>query len=331
MNSGHDQAVAQRAEDLAAEGRIHEAFNLLQAALTRGDAFAAATMADWRMSGIYIRRDLKAARTLFGRAAELGLDAAAPVHIALLANGAGGGRDWPRAIALLRKRAAQDALAQRQIALLDAMEIDTEGNPVARPEPAALNDDPPIRAWHGFLSSAECQYLVEQAGPVAIPSVVIHPQTGTAVQDPVRRAKAAGFPFVREDPVIHAINRRIAMATNLAPEHGEPAQILVYDPGDEYRLHSDALPFETNQRVATFLVTLADTFEGGETAFPRLGIEWRGRTGDALEFRNVDAQGRPAAAMWHEGRPVTRGRKVLFSKWIRAAPLNLSGPPGRPF
>ena len=283
------------------------------------------------MSGALIRRDIGAARKHYELAAELGLDAAAPVHIALLANGAGGGRDWPRAIALLRKRAADDALAERQISLVDAMQLDDEGNPVTRCSFEALNDDPSIRTCDAFLSTDECRYLADQARLAAVPSVVIHPQTGAAVQDPVRRAKAAGFPFVREDPVIHAINRRIAAATGFAPDHGEPAQVLVYEPSDEYRLHSDALPFEANQRVATFLVTLSDDFVGGETAFPRLGIEWRGRRGDALEFRNVDGQGRPATSMWHEGRPVAQGRKVLLSKWIRAAPLDLSGPPGRPF
>ena len=86
-----------------------------------------------------------------------------------------------------------------------------------------------------------------------------------------------------------------------------------------------------NQRVATFLVALNADYEGGETAFPRLGIEWRGALGEALHFRNVDAAGAPSVIMWHAGAPVRKGRKFLLSKWIRATPLDLSGPPGRPF
>ena len=35
--------------------------------------------------------------------------------------------------------------------------------------------------------------------------------------------------------------------------------------------------------------------------------------------------------MWHAGLPVTRGRKLMLSKWIRDKPLDLAGPPGRPF
>ena len=131
--------------------------------------------------------------------------------------------------------------------------------------------------------------------------------------------------------MLHAINRRIAHATATTYEQGEPAQVLSYRPGEEYKLHSDALPGGGNQRVATFLVTLSDDFSGGATSFPRLGLELRGKTGDGLYFVNTDSAGQPEHAMWHAGLPVTQGRKLLLSKWIREEPLDLAGPPGRPF
>ena len=73
--------------------------------------------------------------------------------------------------------------------------------------------------------------------------------------------------------------------------------------------------------MLTFLVYLDEGYEGGETAFPALGITVRGRIGDGLLFRNASAEGAPDPRAIHAGLPVTRGVKHLASRWIRAAPL----------
>ena len=324
---------ASRAELLASQGQVAEAFALLEAAIDAGDGLAALTLADWRMAGALIRRDLGEARRLYGLAAELGVDEAAPVAIALLANGAGGnGRHWGEALAMLNRRAAKVPLARKQSLLIAAMALDAEGNPLWRPpERVIVHAAPRIERLPKFLTADECRYLAELALPRLAPSVVFDPATGQQRQDPVRTADSTGFPFVVEDPVLHAINRRIAKATGTTCEQGEPLQVLSYRQGQEYKLHSDALPGGGNQRVATFLVTLSEGYEGGATSFPRLGLELIGKPGNGLYFLNTDSQGQPEPAMWHAGLPVTQGRKLMLSKWIRARPLDLSGPPGRPF
>ena len=86
------ETTVTRAENLAARGDVAAAYALLRDAVARGDAEAAATLGDWRLSGQHIRRDLALARDHYGRAVTLGLKDIAPVHIALLANGAGGER-----------------------------------------------------------------------------------------------------------------------------------------------------------------------------------------------------------------------------------------------
>lgn len=318
-----------RAEELAGQGQIAEAFHLLEKATAAGDGLAALTLADWRMAGAVIRRDLGEARRLYGLAAKFGVAEAAPLHVAMLANGAGGsGRRWAEALALL---AAGDVGQRRQSALIAAMAIDAEGDPLAVPEREVLHNSPRIERLPGFISVDECSYLIDIAQPRLAPAVVVDPRTGQQMRDPVRSALSAAFPFVAEDPVLHAINRRIAAATTTSWEQGEPLQVLSYQPGQEYKLHSDALPFGGNQRTLTLLVALSGGFTGGATAFPRLGLEWTGQPGDALFFTNTDSAGQPLAAMWHAGLPVTAGRKLLLSKWIRAEPLDLRGPPGRPF
>lgn len=321
-----------RAEQLLQRGQVGEAFTGLRHAARHGDAQAAAMLGDLRLSGQVIRRDLGEAREWFGRAADLGFDEAEPIFTALLANGAGGsGRRWQDALARLKAAVSRDPWAARQSALLADMPLTGEGDPVDMPSPTEWNAAPRIETRAGFLSPAECRYLIDRAEAFLQPSVVVHPQTGALVRDPVRSASAAGFPFVMEDPVLHAINRRIAAATGTTYEQGEPLQVLRYQPGEEYKLHSDALPPGGEQRVTTLLVALGEDFAGGETAFPRLGLTWRGGIGEALAFPNVDAAGRPEQSVWHAGMPVTRGTKFLLSKWIRGRPLDLSGPPGRPF
>jgi hypothetical protein len=108
----------------------------------------------------------------------------------------------------------------------------------------------------------------------------------------------------------------------------EAPQILNYAVGQRFQPHTDyfnpdipstAAEMRANgQRVATALVYLNEEgLEGGETAFPRLGFNYRGRKGDALVFFNVDAAGKPDPRTLHAGLPPTRGEKWLLSQWIR--------------
>jgi prolyl 4-hydroxylase len=325
------KSAAEDAAALAQGGRAVEAAHLLEKASSQGDAQAAMTLAQWRVAGEYIRRDLRLAREFFGVAATLGFKEAEPVHTALLANGAGGsGRRWTEAMRSLEQRSYHDPGASAQLALLGAMNINEQGDPTVDPSSEPVRSDPEVRRYPVFLTEAECNYLIAQAQPVLQPSVVVHPVSQKFILDPIRTSTAAGFPFVREDPVMHAINRRIAAATGTTYEQGEPMQVLSYAPGQQYKLHSDALSGDINQRIVTFLIYLNDDYEGGATVFPDLDLMVRGKRGEGLLFRNVTAAGAPHPLARHAGQPVTRGRKMLLSKWIRMRPLDLSGPPGRP-
>ena len=83
----------------------------------------------------------------------------------------------------------------------------------------------------------------------------------------------------------------------------EITKLLHYTADQQFALHSDFLPTNTpelrqeidrrGQRVITLLVYLNDDYEGGATEFPRIGLRFRGKRGDALIFRNIDAAGSP--------------------------------------
>jgi prolyl 4-hydroxylase len=314
-----------RANALLDRGDVHGAAALLKQAERAGDALAARELALWCLTGQLIRRDLPASRTLFERAAALGDSYSAAVTRAFIAGGVGGPSDWPRVVHVLRDAAPNDAQAAAQLKLIEAMALGPNGEPMLQFDSETLSDSPEIRLFPALFNPAECEYLIEAATPALQPSVVVDPHTGRQVPHPIRMSSAAAFPFVDENPAIHALNRRLAAVSGTDVRAGEPLQVLSYAPGQQYRQHSDALPHVApqQQRVITFLVYLNDDYEGGETAFPALGIQVRGRTGDGLLFRNASSDGTLDQRAIHAGLPVTRGVKLIASRWIRAAPLVL--------
>jgi hypothetical protein len=110
----------------------------------------------------------------------------------------------------------------------------------------------------------------------------------------------------------------------------EATMMLHYSPGEEFLPHLDFLDThlpgpaadvaERGQRVVTFLMSLNEDYEGGETAFPELGRAWKGQTGTGLFFWNVEPDGTPDPRTRHAGMPPLSGEKWLLSQWVRARP-----------
>jgi prolyl 4-hydroxylase len=286
---------------------------LVETRAARDDPAALELLGQWRLWGLYGARDLAAGRAAIARAAALGSEEAALTHAALLATGTGGPADATGARAIVVGLAVRSPLARRQSELLAAQP--------ALPVPTPLRDDPYVARLDGFLSPAECAYLIERVGPRVRPSTVIDPRTRRAVPNPVRDSHGTNVPPPDEDLVIHLINRRIATATGTDWAQGEPLHLLRYQPGQQYRPHVDALPGVANQRILTVLLYLNDDYDGGETDFAG-GLSVRGRAGDALVFANVRKDGSPDPRTRHAGTPVTRGVKWLATRWIRARPFD---------
>ncbi|MEA3061327.1 MAG: prolyl 4-hydroxylase [Sphingomonadales bacterium] len=261
--------------------------------------------------------DPVAARALFRQAAAAGERRAAVIYTHLVGAGVGGPADWPRAVHLLRGLAASGRRSAAELARVEAMALRPDGSPVSVPEPERLCERPDILSFRTLFTPDECRYLIEAAGPMLAPAVVIDPGTGRQRPDPLRTADSVGFTPPLETLAVQALGRRIAAASGTNFDQGEPLQVLRYRPGGEYRPHFDAIPGFANQRVATMLVWLNDGFEGGETEFPEAGLPLRGAVGDAILFRNVGGDGRPDPASAHAGRPVKAGEKWLASRWIR--------------
>lgn len=320
-------AVHREAERLIAEGRPGDAVNVIRSNAEAGDAEALYILGQCHLTGGLVPRDLAQSRDCFRRAAAAGMKEAHRIWLNFLANGTGGKRDWTGVIDGLRT-IADDEWASKQSALLDQMELSSEGDPTNIPPARHLSEAPEVILFPALFTAQECAYLVAMAEPMFGPSVVVDPATGKLISNPIRTSEGAGFPLLFETPFLHALNRRIAAASGTTVDQGEPLQVLRYSPGQEYKAHFDALPNAGNQRALTMLVYLNDDYDGGETAFVRTGLKVKGRIGDGLLFRNAGPDGRPDPMSHHAGLPVLRGRKLIASRWIRARPLDLMSPNG---
>lgn len=310
-------SIVREARRLAQLGRPADAIALITRSCQAGDLEAMFILANWRLWGIYGRRDLHECHVLLEKAAAGGWTEAARLRASLVANGTGCPSDVNAAHAILKKIAPTDEESAKQLALFEAMRV-AEG--VTQTEFEELSADPTIRLVRKLLSPDECEYLIEKAKPLLRPSLVIDPLSRQAKPDPVRTSSGMNFDPSQEDLVVNAINRRIATVTDTAFACGEMLSILSYKSTEEYRPHVDALPNAANQRHITALIYLNDDYTAGETRFTQLGLQVRGQKGDCLIFRNATDEGRPDPRTRHAGLPVGEGVKWLASRWIRQAP-----------
>ena len=314
---------ATQAQALLAQRRNAEAVALAERGAAAGDAPSHLLLATWYLRGPPTPkpRDLIAARHHLRHAVSIGHVDAALMEIALTANGSGGAADWRGALDLLRQAARNDHIAKAQLDLVSAMIIDDHGRPTRAINGIARSDRPEVRHYRGFCTPAECRHIATTAAPWLAPAVVVD-ASGRTIAHPVRTSDNALIGPAQEDLVIAAINRRIASASATAYDAGEPLAVLRYRPGQQYRLHSDALPGVDNQRVKTFIIYLNSGFAGGETEFPKLNLRFAPQAGDAIEFTNLLQSGAPDPLAWHAGLPVTRGEKWIATRWIRRDPHN---------
>ncbi|MEN3351936.1 MAG: prolyl 4-hydroxylase [Betaproteobacteria bacterium] len=271
---------------------------------------------------------------LIAEAARQG-DAEAWAYMAVLAaTGVGRSRSWRDALSALdRATELGDSKALRQQQLLRAMALDSDRDVetwLAGSSGEILFDAPRLVTHAGFLTPALCTYLMERAPSKLVEAKVYDAYAGGLKVDPMRTNKGAVFSLIDTDLIIQLIRARIARAAGVAPEALEPPEILHYAVGERYKPHVDffhpSLPNFAEQmrlkgqRIKTCLVYLNEDLEGGETEFPKIGVKFRGRIGDALIFQNVQADGTGDLRTLHAGLPPTRGEKWLLSQWIRNKP-----------
>lgn len=175
-----------------------------------------------------------------------------------------------------------------------------------------------------LLTSLQCAYLRTISAPLMVPSKVV--ANGSSEPAGFRTSDGAVILPAHMDMPLVQILWRLSAAVGAGPEQGEFLSLLRYHPGQEYRPHHDYLPEDetdysavkrAGQRSHTLLTYLNEGYSGGVTAFPKLGIRYKGGVGDSLMFENIDEGGKPLPDSLHAGEPVQQGEKWLATLWIR--------------
>jgi len=314
MQQQHPQLA--QAFALSKAGRNPEAILIINQLAAQNEPGALFTLAEMKWRGGMVAQDLPQARDLYRRAGEAGHRAAAACHTNLLASGVAGPRDWPGALERLRREAQYDPRRRQMLAIIKAMELTPQGEPASLPPGRKLSMSPDVTLFPGLFSVAECDYLRQVCEPGYQPALVAD-SSGRFISDPIRTSDASTIHWLIEDPATHALNRRLAAVSGTLAEQGEALQLLRYLPGQQYRNHLDFVRASENQRFLTALVYLNHDYQGGETCFIQTGLKVKGRKGEAIVFRNSDANRNPDPMSEHASLPVTSGIKYLASRWIR--------------
>jgi prolyl 4-hydroxylase len=233
--------------------------------------------------------------------------------------------------ALERALALGDPDARQQHAFLRGLALESaqaaERWLVETPAAETLGDDPRVCVYREFIPQSLCRHLMDISRTRLVRAEVHDLALGTTRPDAMRTNRRAPFSALDITLPVQLLRMRIARVSGVEAGMLEAPEVLRYAVGEQYKLHVDYLNTGVprfaehvrihGQRTKTALIYLNDGYAGGETDFPRLGIRFRGRPGDALVFENVGRDGNGDARTAHEGRAPSAGEKWLLSQWIR--------------
>lgn len=326
---------AARGHDAA--GRHGEALETLKQAAGTGDLSAMSELGHRLLSGDRAPTMVKQALALLAGAARGGEGRALARMAALTAAGAYVPQDWPAALRLLADAAvAGNADAQGQLRCLQpAGSAATDWRIMAANVP--LNDwltaapvvglEPRVGQVPRMCAAPVCDWLIGRARGRLQRALVYDAVEHQEKAHEMRTNTAATFDYGTLDLVQFLVQARMAKTCRQRLQQLETPAVLHYDVGQQIRPHFDFIDMgapdyaeqirRLGQRMITFLLYLNDDYEGGETAFPELGIVNRGRRGDGLYFINSRADRSADRQMLHIGAPPTRGEKWIVTQFIR--------------
>jgi hypothetical protein len=195
------------------------------------------------------------------------------------------------------------------------------------PTGRALCAEPRIGMVKRFISAPACDWLVSLGRPRLQRAPTLDPDSGETIVDGARTNSSAEFLPPLIDTMVAFVRARLAALAGVSTSALETSQLMHYAVGEEFAPHYDFLNVrhagyarqvaQYGQRALTVLIYLNESYEDGETYFPKLQRGFKGRKGDALIFWNVTPDGAPDPRTLHMGSAPTSGEKWLFSQWIR--------------
>lgn len=345
-------AVAAAAQ-LDREGRHTDAINVLSAAARQGDVAAKGRVGARILIGDRAPALPAQGVSLIAEAAHDGDAESAALAAVLAGAGAFRPQSWDDALDWLARAAELgSAPAQGQLAVLARDHGLTDAQAAAAAPPSSwqavraridlpallapppgedLAAEPLVRRFAGFASPEACDWLIARAGERLSRATVYDGYSEQNEVAEVRTNSIRIFGLLETDLVQLLLQARMAAAVGAPPTHMEALSVLHYAEGQQISDHYDFIRPEApgyaaeiarhGQRAVTFLVYLNESYEGGETEFPKLGVRHKGVRGEGLFFVNALASGAPDLRSAHAGRPPRNGEKWIVSQFIRSRPF----------
>lgn len=203
---------------------------------------------------------------------------------------------------------------------------------------AFVTPQPPVqvcqipRVWvaENFASPQLCAWLVSRSVGKLKPALMRDVTTGVSRALDSRTCSDFVIDIVEGGIVMLLLRTKISAVTSIPVPHMEPPQIFHYAVGQEIKAHFDFL-FDgahsygkegkyTGDRLATFLMYLNESYEGGDLEFPKADYSYRGKPGDGIFFAS-QRDGKPDPMSLHAAKPVVKGEKYILSQWIHNQPF----------
>jgi len=306
-----------------------EALRWMETAEQGGKPEAAFMLGVYHTEGTLKKRELDKGFGYLKKAKAGGVKEAARYRALLKARGIGPAAGWADGIGdLLYLAGDGDKASLEQVVLLLLM----TGGAGARNIGKEINETGPKPALFGAKEFLQTPPLKPLSNPKVFsnkPYIAHFPNVlePEVAQEQYRTSTEIRFTPFYSDFVVEAVCHRIAQASGEDISQQEILGVLCYQPGQEYKPHSDFLKPDVlgnnpevdraGQRIKTFLIYLNEGFEGGETEFPKLGLALKGKKGDGILFSNVTDSGQESTLSFHAGRPVLGGEKLITTMWIR--------------
>ena len=176
----------------------------------------------------------------------------------------------------------------------------------------------------GFLDPAACAELI------ALIDAQRRPSTVSDFNGDSKYRTSETCDLDRALPVVIEVERRIAAATGLSPEFGEPIQGQRYAVGQEFKPHTDyfepkGVDYQrycgvAGNRTWTAMIYLNEPEAGGATRFKAIDKIVQPETGKLVCWSNRRIDGSLNSATLHAGMPVRKGVKYVITKWFREKP-----------
>lgn len=176
----------------------------------------------------------------------------------------------------------------------------------------------------GFLNDQECASLVARIDRDRRPSTIADANGDHYF----RTSETCDLPM--QEPEIVALDEKISAIAGIDRRFGEPIQGQRYEPGQEFKSHTDyfdphGADFQrycniAGQRTWTFMVYLNDVEAGGATRFKVIDKIIQPEMGKLVCWNNRRPDGSVNPATLHHAMKVRKGLKYVITKWYRERP-----------